>query len=145
MSQSTTTAGKEMPRSIALIIVMAMAALGLNGCKNSDGSSSTMKSNGSGNSAISPIYFSSWESYKIPFVPVGTISKDEALSRRSYYLGHYNKERQLERFEKYLNGKLEWQDEYTYSSSGVIKLRVMTKADGSKVIQHFDHRGTIVK
>ena len=93
----------------------------------------------------SPIYFGSWKSYKIPFVPTEPISQEEAEQRKAYYIGYYNNKRQLERFEKYLDGTLLWRDEYIYWDNGKLKTRTMNKADGTQVIQHFDRKGRMIK
>ncbi|MBM3235928.1 hypothetical protein FJZ31_06470 [Candidatus Poribacteria bacterium] len=89
-------------------------------------------------------YFGSWGSYRVPFVPQNPISREEAEQRKNYYIAYYNSERQLICFEKFANGKLEWKDEYVYWNNGKLKMRRMTKADKSVIIQQFDHRGRIV-
>jgi hypothetical protein len=58
---------------------------------------------------------------------------------------YYNSSKQLERFEKYLDGKLEWQDKYIYWDNEKLKNRYMIKADGSETIQNFDRDGNIIK
>jgi hypothetical protein len=88
-------------------------------------------------------YFGGWASYKIPFVPQEPLSKEDAEQRPSYYIGYYDANDQLLAFEKYLDGRLEWHDEYTYWESGKLRLRRMTKADGSTTEQHFDRNGQI--
>ncbi|WP_217360005.1 DUF6156 family protein, partial [Anabaena sp. UHCC 0253] len=68
-----------------------------------------------------------------------------STKRRSYYVGYYNSSKQLERFEKHLDGKLEWQDKYIYWDNGKLKTRNMIKADGSEINQNFDSNGNIIK
>ena len=87
------------------------------------------------------IYYSGWGGYKIPFAPQGPISKEEAEQRTSYYVGHYDADGNLVRFDKYLDGSLEWTDEYVYWDNGRIKERVMLKGDGSQTVQRFDEKG----
>lgn len=106
------------------------------------GREKTQKMNNSTNSVT---YFGSWKSQQIPFVPEDPISQEEAEKRKSYYIGYYNNARQLERFEKYLDGKLNWQDEYVYWDNGKLKTRIMVKANGSRIIQHFDRSGSIIQ
>ncbi|MTJ53160.1 hypothetical protein FJR38_11175 [Anabaena sp. UHCC 0253] len=99
---------------ITLLIIMAVAAPGLNGCTSSENVNISMTSRADTPPTNSVSYFGSWKSYQIPFVPVEPISQEEAQKRRSYYVGYYNSSKQLERFEKHLDGKLEWQDKYIY-------------------------------
>ncbi|AFZ25546.1 hypothetical protein Cylst_3396 [Cylindrospermum stagnale PCC 7417] len=126
---------------ITLLVMMAIASPNLSGCIPSPNLNSRM-TNSTNNSAT---YFGSWKSYQIPFVPEEPISQEEAEKRRSYYIGYYNSSKQLERFEKYLDAKLEWQDQYVYWDNGKLKTRSMNKADGSQIIQNFDRRGNIIK
>ena len=104
-----------------------------------------LKENSSSPASLTPQYFGSWQSYQIPFIPEEPISREEAQQRKSYYVGYYNSKDQLERFEKYLDGQLNWKDEYLYWENGKIKTRVMIKADGSRIVQNFDRRGRIIK
>jgi hypothetical protein len=101
--------------------------------------------NSNSSASLTPQYFGSWQSYKIPFIPEEPISKKEAQQRKSYYVGYYNSNNQLERFEKYLDGKLNWKDEYLYWDNGNIKTRVMVKFDGSRIVQNFNRQGRIIK
>lgn len=101
--------------------------------------------NSSSPASLTLQYFGSWQSYQIPFIPEEPISKEEAQQRKSYYVGYYNSNHQLERFEKYLDGQLNWKDEYSYWENNKIKTRVMIKSDGSRIVQNFDRRGRIIK
>lgn len=93
----------------------------------------------------SPVYFGSWKSYQIPFVPTEPISQEEAEQRKAYYIGYYNSGEQLERFEKYLEGKLFWEDKYVYWDNGKLKTRTMIKADGTQLTQSFNRNGRMIK
>jgi len=101
--------------------------------------------NSNSSASLTPQYFGSWQSYQIPFIPEEPISKEEAQQRKSYYVGYYNSNNQLERFEKYLDSQLNWKDEYSYWDNGNIKTRVMIKSDGSRTVQNFDRQGRIIK
>ncbi len=103
------------------------------------------KANSMENQTSSPKYFGSWKSYQIPFIPEEPIIKEEAKKRKAYYVGYYNQQNQLEQFEKYLDGNLEWRDEYTYWENGKLKKRLMVKSDGSKIQQDFDRNGNIIR
>jgi Family of unknown function (DUF6156) len=95
--------------------------------------------------SLTPQYFGSWRSYQIPFIPEEPISSEEAQQRKSYYVGYYNSNDRLERFEKHLDGQLNWKDEYSYWENGKIKTRAMIQADGSQIVQNFDRRGRMIE
>lgn len=130
---------------ITLLVIVAVVIPTLNGCISSKNMDSTMTSRAETPPTNSVSYFGTWKSYQIPFVPVEPISLEEAKKRQSYYVGYYNSSKQLERFEKYLNGKLEWQDKYIYWDNGKLKTRNMIKADGSEINQNFDRNGNMIK
>jgi hypothetical protein len=90
------------------------------------------------------VFYGSWSSYRIPFEPSEPISREEAAKRKSYYVGRYQN-KQLQSFEKYLDGKREWTDDYSYWDNGKLKHRHMTKADGSVIDQDFDRNGEIIR
>jgi hypothetical protein len=89
-------------------------------------------------------YFGTWAGYRVPFVPRDPITREQALQRQTYYVAHYNQAGQLVRFEKHLDGALEWVDEYEYWDDGTIQARLMTKADGTQTAQQFDRKGRII-
>jgi len=130
---------------ITLLVIMAVGVPSLNGCTFSQNPDTRMKSSTDTPPTNSVIYYGSWTSYQIPFVPVEPISQEEAQKRQSYYVGYYNSSKQLERFEKYLDGKLEWQDKYIYWDNRKLKTRNMIKTDGSEINQNFDRNGNIMK
>ncbi len=110
--------------------------------KNREGKAFTDMTTSTANSPDEK-YFASWNSYKIPFVPQEQLSKDEAIRRNSYYIGHYQAGK-LVRFEKYLSGHREWVDDYIYWDNGQLQQRLMKKADGSETLQKFDRNGKII-
>lgn len=131
---------------IALLAATAVAVPGLSGCtKTSENVNTSMKNHTDNTTSNSVSYFGSWASHRIPFVPTEPISQEEAKKRQAYYVGYYNSNKQLERFEKYLDGKLEWQDKYVYWDNEKLKNRYMIKADGSETIQNFDRDGNMIK
>lgn len=90
------------------------------------------------------IYYAGWGSYRIPFVPQEEISEQQARSRRTYYVGRYDSEGRLARFDKYLDGEREWTDEYAYWDNGRLNERVILKSDGSQTVQRFDRKGKLL-
>jgi hypothetical protein len=91
------------------------------------------------------VYYAGWGSYEIPFVPQDPLSEEDALQRGTYYVGAYDADGRLARFEKFLDGTREWTDEYVYWSNGRLRERVMYKQDGSQTVQRFDERGRLTE
>ena len=75
-------------------------------------------------------YYGSFAGYNIPFVPVEPLTWEQAKSRVSYYVAVYDTDDGLLSFTKYLDGKMVFRDEYTYSADGAPVKRKMTKSDG---------------
>lgn len=92
-----------------------------------------------------PFYYESFSGYEIPFRPVGELTPDNAKSRDSYYIAHFNSEGKIISFEKFLYGKKEFSDLYIYNSSGSIERRELTNAFGEIAINYFDKSGKIIK
>lgn len=92
-----------------------------------------------------PYYFESFANYGIPFRPIKEISKDEIGKRESYYVAVFNEEGQIISFSKYLNGNLEFIDNYIYDANGVLDRRELIKSTGEKIIQFFDKGGRIIQ
>jgi hypothetical protein len=66
---------------ITLLVIMAVAVPSLNGCTFSQNLDTRMKSSTDTPPTNSVIYYGSWTSYQIPFVPVEPISQEEAQKR----------------------------------------------------------------
>jgi hypothetical protein len=92
-----------------------------------------------------PYYFSGWRDYKIPFEPIGEISLEKAKESTSYYEAYFDGNGNISIFKKYLNGELEWRDEYIYDKSKKIRCRILKKWDGSINKQYFDEKGKIIR
>lgn len=92
-----------------------------------------------------PYYFSGWRDYKIPFEPISEISLEKAKESTSYYEAYFDENGNITIFKKYLNGELEWKDEYVYDKSKKIRYRILKKQDGSINKQYFDGKGKIIK
>ena len=90
-------------------------------------------------------YYGSWSGYQVPLRPQNPISQSEAKSRIAYYVAEYDQAGHLIRFDKILNGEMEWSDIYTYRDDGTLQLRKMVKSDGSITEQRFDESGQIIR
>jgi Family of unknown function (DUF6156) len=93
----------------------------------------------------SPVYYAGWKSYRIPFVPDEPITADEASKKQTYYVGYYDDAHQLVKFQRYVAGRLDWTDEYTYTNDRRIQRRLLLKSDGSRIVQEFDRAGRVVR
>ena len=90
-------------------------------------------------------YYLSFAGYNIPLKPIDEIPKGEINQHKSYYIGHYNEKGQLDKFEKYLDGKLFFHHIYTYHNNGQIKQnKVFNGAEGKETIQNFDEKGKLI-
>lgn len=92
-----------------------------------------------------PYYYESFSGYDIPFRPVGELTPEKAKSRETYYIAYFNNDGKIISFEKYLNGKKEFGDQYIYKSDGVLERRELSKASGEVTIQYFDKNGKMIK
>jgi antitoxin component YwqK of YwqJK toxin-antitoxin module len=92
-----------------------------------------------------PYYFTGWKNYKIPFEPVGQIPFEKAKQLTAYYEAYFDKNGNIVSFKKYINGKIEWSDAYSYDKSGTILNRILTRNDGTVIKQYFDEKGRIIK
>lgn len=86
-------------------------------------------------------YFGSFAGYNIPLKPIERIDREEALSRRAYYVGYFNKKNQLVKFEKYIDGTLFFRHEYSYYPNGKIRENRGVDADGNDRIDIYDKNG----
>lgn len=82
-------------------------------------------------------YFGSFATYKVPIRPTEPLSKEEAEKRAAYYVAYYNQKNLLSQIEKYLHGKLDWKEEYTYWESGSLKTQTVTRSDNSITTNQF--------
>jgi hypothetical protein len=92
-----------------------------------------------------PFYYESFSGYDIPFRPVGELTPENAKSRDSYYIAHFNSDGKIVSFEKILYGKKEFSDLYIYNDGGIIERRELTNASGEVVIKFFDANGKMLK
>lgn len=93
------------------------------------------------NLKVTRSFYGSWASKQFPFKPIEPISAQEARTRKAYYVGEHSSKGSLLRFEKVLDGKTEWVDEYDYWPNGKLKHRRMIKSDGTIVEQNFNKNG----
>lgn len=81
-----------------------------------------------------PYYYASFKTKSLPEVPRIELTEKEALARPSYYVVHYTPAGQLQRFSKYLHGKLQWESRYVYSSAGQLQSgSTVSEANGRQV------------
>jgi hypothetical protein len=79
---------------------------------------------------IGPRYYGSFATYHIPFRPIEPLTQAEAKSWEAYYVAYFNTDGKILSFAKYLDGKREFSDEYTYDSMGIPVKRRTTKWGG---------------
>ena len=91
------------------------------------------------------IYYGNFAGYHIPPKPIEIISKEEAFSRNTYYMGYYDDVGKLYRFEKYLKGELFFQENYEYHDNGNIMKVYGTNPDGEYSSRYFDKKGNLLK
>lgn len=89
---------------------------------------------------VSVRYFGSFGGYDLPLKPVEPLSEREAKARKSYCIGYFSREA-LIRFERYVDGKLFFRDEYEYAASGKLARRRMLNPDGVTKTGRFDENG----
>ena len=92
-----------------------------------------------------PYYFADWGGYALPLTLYNEIPPERARERKTYYEAFFSEAGRVVRVCKYLDGLREWEDSYSYSSTGTLAKRVMVKADGKMIVQHFDENGRIQK
>lgn len=88
------------------------------------------------------LYFESFSGYKIPLNLVGQITKEESLSKKSFYVGYYGKDGQLQRVEKYYDGVIFFAHDYEYYASGSVKTSTVKNKDGVVTLNSFDDKAT---
>ena len=86
-------------------------------------------------------YFGTWGTYQVPLKPQEPISKAEAERRGTDYVGEYDQAGLLVRFDKILNGRVEWSDRYVYRVDGSLQLRTMINSDGTTTEHTYDETG----
>ncbi len=87
-------------------------------------------------------YFKSWMGdFRPPFRPLLEIEEAEARRRPVYYVGYYDVQERLVRFEKFLGPERLWQDNYTYWATGKLQRRRFIRLDGTEIAEHFDELG----
>lgn len=91
------------------------------------------------------VYYGGFSGYQLPLKPEEKLSKDTALSRKTYCMGYQDGGGRLYRFEKYLNGKLFFRHDYSYHADGTIKKSMTTNADGELRVLLFDETGDPLK
>ena len=96
------------------------------------------------NASSDTLYFASFSGYSLPLKLVDKITKDEAVSRDSYYVGTYERGVLL-RVEKYFQGSLFFKHEYFYYDNGTLKEKRGVNADGKEIIILFDEKGKMLK
>ncbi|HBR17690.1 MAG: hypothetical protein A3G39_02505 [Deltaproteobacteria bacterium RIFCSPLOWO2_12_FULL_43_16] len=64
-----------------------------------------------------------------PYEPIDEINYEEANNLYVYYEAYYNKEGRVSSLKKYVRGKLEWTEDYTYGVTGQIEDRKISLAD----------------
>lgn len=92
-----------------------------------------------------PHYYRNWKSYQIPFKPIEPISFVQAKKLPVYYEAFFNEHKQIIKFTKYRDGKVDFSVTYSYRPNGVIEEGHMIKSNGDTVIQSFDERGKRIK
>jgi hypothetical protein len=90
------------------------------------------------------IYYAGFRGYHIPIKPMAPITREEALSRKTYCIGYYNNEDVLICFEKYLDDKLFFRHEYKYYPDGVIKENKISNDVETKT-NYYDKKGKLIK
>jgi len=90
-------------------------------------------------------YFGSWTKTRLMLRPSEPITPEEAEKRTSYYIAHYNKSKQLARFEKYLSGSRDWMEEYEYWENGKLKAKRRRLSDRTMMSWQWDSRGRLGK
>ncbi len=88
-----------------------------------------------------PVYFGGWGSYSIPRKPQEPLTKEAALARPTWYEAYYDDQDRLVRFEKYLEGELEWADRYEYGEGQRLKTHILRRSDGTEAVHPYDERG----
>lgn len=90
-------------------------------------------------------YYGSFSGYSVPLKPVEKLDKSEALSRKAYYIAHYNSSGDLVVFEKYIDNILFFRHEYSYHKNGKIKKYIGINEDGEKIVYNYDNKGREIK
>ena len=127
-----------MKRLLAILVVLVVSAgayfLSVAGNK-------AMKTGG-------PHYYSSFKTKSLPEVPLGEITELDAkrnAQKSSYYVAYFDEKGRLTKFEKYLQGKIEWTSEYTYDSNGKLTRGRNIESGGSETQYEFDGSGAVAK
>lgn len=108
--------------------------MGIFGCKSQEKNEPTVK------------YFASWGGYKIPYIPQQEIDSLELNNYIEYYKVHYDNLNRIVIFEKYLEGKFEWSDEYFYwEKSKKLKKQVTTNSNREVKESSFTKNGKRIK
>ena len=78
-----------------------------------------------------------------PVVPVGEISKEEALLGHYCYVAHYDDSGKIACLKKILKGKISHSIEYEYHDNGQVKQEKNTDNDGQIIIYYYDEKGRV--
>ena len=78
-------------------------------------------------------YYGSFVNYRIPFQPKEPLTANQAKLRNAYYVAFFDENGKIVLFTKYLNGKVDFSDEYTYNTQGIPIKRKITKSNGQIV------------
>jgi hypothetical protein len=92
-----------------------------------------------------PYYFKSWESYQIPFKPIGMIPLEEAKKLDAYYEAYFDNNGKVLSFAKYLYGKLKYKVTYSYRQNGVLEGASTADSLGKITLDKFDTKGNLIK
>jgi hypothetical protein len=92
-----------------------------------------------------PYYFKSWQSYQIPFKPVGMITLEEGKKLDAYYEAFFDDDGKTLSFAKYLYGKFKFKVTYSYRQNGVLEESSIEDSLGKITLQKFDTKGNPIK
>lgn len=91
-------------------------------------------------------YFASWSGYSIPRKPQQQIDSTDLHKYQAYYKAYYDNEGRLAKFEKYLNGQLDWYDEYIYwEDSKKLKSRIVVNSEGERKEFKYTKKGKLIR
>lgn len=68
-----------------------------------------------------PYYYATFKTKSLPEKQLRELSQQDAASKPTYYVAYFSYAGGVERFSKYINGKLEWESVYDYSPDGRLR------------------------